>query len=122
MLSNAKQVMIAAGLLKFSPNGAASRPATNGPKLVMTRAGAVAERDRGRPHMGREQFGDVDGVAGKYAEHKEPVDDQQIRVGRHAVDGQEQCQAQDQRPNIIKGDSRSPPDQVGDEAETRIAE
>src|SRR5215469_10485869 len=38
MLSSAKHVISAAGLLKFPPNGAANRPATRGPKLVKTRA------------------------------------------------------------------------------------
>src|SRR4051794_9840801 len=36
-LSNAKQVMTPAALLKLPPNGATSRPATSGPKLVMIR-------------------------------------------------------------------------------------
>jgi hypothetical protein len=38
MLKTAKQVMNAATRLKLSPNAATKGPATNGPKLVMTRA------------------------------------------------------------------------------------
>jgi hypothetical protein len=38
----------------------------------------VAERHRGRSNVGREQLGDVDGVARKHAQHKEPVNDQQV--------------------------------------------
>jgi hypothetical protein len=87
--------MIAAGLLKFPPNGAAKRPATSGTKPVMTRAPLVTERDRGCAHMGGEELWNINRVTGKHAEHKEPVDDEQIREGHHAVHGQEQDEAGD---------------------------
>ena len=51
MLSSAKQVISAAGLLKFPPNGAARRPATSGPEARDDTGAAIAERDRGGAHM-----------------------------------------------------------------------
>src|SRR5216683_6970972 len=70
--------------------------------------------------MSREELGNVDRVAGEYAEHEEPIDDQQIRIGRHVVDGKEQNEAEDQGPDVVERHGRPPPDHIGDKAKTRI--
>src|SRR5204862_2898357 len=50
------------------------QPRDQRPRAGHDAPGAVAERHRRRAYMGREQLGQVDGVAGEDAEHEEAVD------------------------------------------------
>src|SRR5205085_1561908 len=98
------------------------QPRDQRPRAGHDAPGAVAERHRRRAHMGREELGQVDGVAGEDAEHEEAVDGQEVGVIGVVADPQIENESERQRPEIIKNDRRAAADQIGDETEQRVAE
>ncbi len=121
MLSAAKQVIIAVALAKSPPKGITSRPATRGPKLVITRPDPLQNDTAvARTCVGK-QFGQIDRMSREYPEDEEAEDRQHHRIKIVAVHTEEEVKSRSDGAQIVQHDGGSPANPIGDKAEDCVA-